>query len=117
MSADLTLFTVTANLSIVCLNLSLMLNPVSLYQVTHSKVLIASLLYMLCQHMLLVSVADQFAKLMEAQRPALRVADSKIAHHSICLSCGEVLAWQGVYQRRDHFSVDCCDRSGCSVSI
>lgn len=31
--ADLTLFTATANLSIVCLNLSLMLNPVSLYQV------------------------------------------------------------------------------------
>ena len=32
-NADLTLFTATANLSIVCLNLSLMLNPVSLYQV------------------------------------------------------------------------------------
>lgn len=30
---DLALFTVTANLSIVCLNLSLMLNPVSLYQI------------------------------------------------------------------------------------
>lgn len=30
---DLTLFTATANLSIVCLNLSLMLNPVSLYQI------------------------------------------------------------------------------------
>ena len=60
-AADLLLFTATANLSIVSLNLSLMLNPVGFYQVSPHTV--QSELYkpgMPCQHTL-----DQ-------PRPALR---------------------------------------------